>query len=171
MLNTKNMIYGIAAAGLLATSMNSTAIAADATANASATVGAPIVINLVKALNFGSFAPNASTPGSVVLNHTTGTATYNVVTALAGSTPSEGEFLITGQGNAAVTIVIPSTAQTLTNQDGPGTMSVNTFTSDAPASFDGSGNITLNLGATLTVAAAQNAGNYTGTYDVSVNYQ
>ncbi|MEQ8196028.1 MAG: DUF4402 domain-containing protein [Rhodospirillales bacterium] len=152
--------------------MTSSAMAADATASASAVVGAPIAITQAKGLSFGSFAPNATTAGSVVIG-TDGSPTYNVVTQLSGATPSEGEFSVTGQGAAAISVAIPTSPVTLTNQDGAGTMTVASFTSDAGATpaFNGSGNFTLNVGATLTVAAGQNAGNYTGTYQVSVNYQ
>jgi type 1 fimbria pilin len=51
-------------------------------------------------------------------------------------------------------------------------MTVDTFTSNPSGTGTLSGGAqTLNVGATLHVAGAQAAGNYTGTYNVTVAYQ
>ena len=51
-------------------------------------------------------------------------------------------------------------------------MSVDTFNHDAGAtpSLSGGGSDTFNVGATLNVGATQAAGTYSGTFDVTVNY-
>ena len=52
-------------------------------------------------------------------------------------------------------------------------MSIAGFNHDLGATpvLDGTGNATLNVGAVLTVGAAQAAGAYTGTFDVTVVYE
>ena len=57
---------------------------------------------------------------------------------------------------------------------GPGTaMALGNFTHDAGGSpaFDGSGDLSFNVGADLTVNASQAAGEYSGSYSVTVDYQ
>jgi hypothetical protein len=141
-----------------------------ATANASATVIAPLTISATSELNFGSLA---ATAGGTVTVSTAGARTTTAGVTLAGGTVSAASYLISAYNGANITISLPSANITLAN--GGNTMVVGNFTSTIPA-----GNYTLtavtatlSIGADLTVAAAQPAGVYTNNADltVTVNYQ
>lgn len=147
----------------------------------SATVTLPIILTLWRmlsvtqtvALNFGALEV---TGGNSVVNISPQNGTRTVTSGQSGvnliqSKPgAAGEFLITGNPNAPVTITLPSSA-TLA---GPGmAMTVNNFTrfpSAENSTLNASGTMTLKVGASLNVNAAQAAGTYNGTYTVTVSY-
>lgn len=143
----------------------SMAFAADATATAgvNATVLAPIAISKTADLNFGSFAADSNETGTVALA-TAGTRTFtggaSAVSTGAG-TVTAASFSVTGEGAATFSITLPSSAVTLTRATGTETMSVATFVSD-PSGTGAlvAGAKTVNVGATLSVGAAQVAGTY-----------
>lgn len=118
-------------------------------------------------LDFGTI--EADVAGDTLTIDTTGNVTATGASVSSG-TPASGAWTSTGDALAAVTISF-SAGDTLT---GPGTaMALDTFTHDAggtPA-FDGTGNLAFNVGANLTIGAAQTAGTYSGSYDVTVDYQ
>lgn len=143
----------------------SVVLAADATATAGieATVLTPIAITKTGDLNFGSFAADADQAGTVVIatgggRSFTGGAS-SVTTGLG--TVTAASFDVTGEGTATFSITLPSSAVTLTHTDNATTMSVGTFESD-PSGTGAlvAGAKTVNVGATLTVAAGQAAGVY-----------
>lgn len=144
--------------------MPSVASAADATTNAAvrATVVAPITITKAVDLNFGSFAADDLTTGTVVIS-TGGARSFtggaSRVTSGNG-TVTAASFDVTGAGNSTFSISLP-TSVTLTRDGGSETMSVASFLSN-PASpgalVDGAA--TVAVGATLSVAAAQVVGLY-----------
>jgi len=85
-------------------------------------------------------------------------------------TVTAASFTVTGQGAYTYAITLPATV-TLTS--GVNTMTATTFTSTPSATGAlTAGTQTLNVGATLNVAAAQAAGTYvSGTpFSVTVNY-
>jgi Domain of unknown function (DUF4402) len=113
-------------------------------------------------MGFGSLGTSAS-PGTAVLNATTGVVTVTGGVVNLGGTQTAASFTVSvpPPGNPSYTIVLP-TSVTLT---GPGaaTMSVDTFTSN-PACCAGFGRSqTVTVGATLHVAANQAGGDYSGT--------
>lgn len=146
-----------------------------------ATVTLPITLTLWRmlsvsqtvALNFGALEV---TGGNSVVSLSPQNGTRTVTSGqsgvnLIGSKPgAAGEFSITGNPNAPVAITLPSSA-TLT---GPGAaMTVNNFTrtpSGENSSLNSSGAMTLKVGASLNVNAAQAAGTYNGTYTLTVSY-
>lgn len=141
--------------------------AADVTGNASATIQTPIALSEDTAMNFATII--ADTSGDVVTLTPAGSISAANTSTFSG-TAAAGAFSATGGANAAVSISF-STGDTLT---GPGTaMPLGTFTTDAGGSpaFDGSGDLAFNVGADLTINAAQTAGAYSGTYTLTVNYQ
>lgn len=157
--------------GLLA---SAPAHAATANANASATVIAPLAIAAASDLAFGSFAPGAG--GSVTIS-TSGARSASGVLLLTSSA-SAARFNITGQPNATYTITHGGTP-VLTNAASD-TMALAKF-SDLTAGNATSGNVaagtlgaagtqSLYVGGTLTVAAAQPAGVYTGDVIATVEY-
>ncbi|MFZ3042283.1 MAG: DUF4402 domain-containing protein [Thiobacillus sp.] len=141
--------------------------AASATGNATATVITPIAIANTADLAFGKFA--ASTGGTVVMSPA-GTRTATGAVVLSTVTPgAAASFDVTGDNNATYAITLPATASIAS---GANTMTVDTFTStpSATGTLSATGAETVTVGGTLTVASAQVAGAYTGTFDVTVEY-
>lgn len=140
-----------------------------ATANATATVMTPISIAKSADLDFGAFA--AGTGGTVVIGTDGSRSSTGAVVESASDTGNNAEFAVSGQANATYAITLPGDG-TVTITSGANSMAVNTFTSDpsGTGTLDGSGNQALNVGATLVVGSGQAAGSYTGTFDVTVEY-
>ena len=138
----------------------------------------PISISAVLSLEFGSVAVGTGTPassGTVAIAAATGVATAggtNVPRLITAGTATRraGTFNVTGENNATYSITLPASAVNLTS--GANTISIGTFTSSPTptGTLSAAGAQTLSVGATLTVASAQAAGAYTGTYSVTVNY-
>ncbi len=139
------------------------AMAATATANATATVVAPISIAADQDLAFGEFA--AGSGGTIVVAHD-GTVTPTGVNMISGTATSPASFSVGGEADSGFTVTLPENA-TLTN--GTETMTVDNFTSNGVTALT-AGTATLAVGATLNVANGQATGSYSGTFDVSVEY-
>ncbi|MEQ8664156.1 MAG: DUF4402 domain-containing protein [Rhodospirillales bacterium] len=142
--------------------------AADATGNASATIATPISVSENTSLSFGTVLAGAS-QSTIVVSTAGGRTLGSGDATLFGGTPAAAVFDVTGEGSASYSVSF--TAGTLTRDGGSETMTVDTFTNDSGGSIGGGGSDSFNVGATLTVAANQVAGSYTGTYTVSVDYQ
>lgn len=165
-LPLKTALVSAFALGAAAFGVN--AYAATATANATATVIAPMTLTKTLDLRFGKFAPGLTTGTVVIAAGGARSATGGVkVSALdAGGAAS---YSVTGDSTATYAITLPTGTATITS--GVNTMSVATFTS-APSATGTltAGAQTLTVGGTLSVAISQVAGAYTGTYDVTVEY-
>jgi len=142
----------------------SVALASDATATAAveATVVQPITITKIDDLNFGSFAADADTSGTVVIS-TAGVRSFTggaaAVSSSAG-TVTDASFDVTGEGTSTFSISLPTTV-TLTHTNLTDTMSVGSFASNPATSGTlTAGAATVTVGATLTVAAGQVPGVY-----------
>jgi hypothetical protein len=143
-----------------------------ATANTSATVITPIAISKTVDMNFGNIAVSPTIAGTVVLAPAgTRTKTGGVTLPAVNGTVAAASFTVTGLGTSTYSISLPSSI-TL-NGTPSGTMTVNNFTS-TPSGTGAltAGSQTVLVGATLDVGAAQAAGSYTNTTDmtVTVNY-
>jgi hypothetical protein len=143
-----------------------------ATANTSATVITPIAISKTVDMNFGNIAVSPTIAGTVVLAPAgTRTKTGGVTLPAVNGTVAAASFTVTGLGTSTYSITLPSSI-TL-NGTPSGTMTVNNFTS-TPSGTGAltAGSQTVLVGATLNVSAAQAAGSYTNTTDmtVTVNY-
>jgi hypothetical protein len=149
-----------------AATVPSIASAADATATAGiqATVVKPIAITKTADLNFGSFAADDLTAGTVVIS-AAGARTFTNGTSAVSSgagTVTAASFNVTGEGTSTFSIVLPGTV-TLTNTTtgATGTMSVGTFVSNPSGTGTlSAGALTVGVGATLSVAAGQTVGVY-----------
>ncbi|MFQ5618409.1 MAG: DUF4402 domain-containing protein [Rhodospirillales bacterium] len=130
-----------------------------------ATILEPISISSSADLDFGTML-TTGTAGTVTVTPAGARSSVNV--DLFGGIPSAASFDVTGEPGAAYAITLPSSA-TLTS--GGNTMTVDTYTHDAGAAptLPG-GSDTFNVGATLNVGGAQAPGTYSGTFDVTVNY-
>lgn len=167
-------IFGFAATsfgqnGNTATSANTTA---------SATIIRPIgiALNEGSALRFGNIVPSADGTVKVAPDDT---PTYSTgIVAFTGSGAagiiSAAKFTVSGDPSNSFSITLPTSVQ-ITTGEGGATMTVDTFTSTPSAtgtlsSDEAAGTASLNVGATLTVAATQATGTYTGTFQVTVAY-
>lgn len=147
------------------------------TASDDASVGAriitPIAITNTASMEFGNLLETGS-EYTVVLG-TEGTTTGdNRPTGLEGTIRSAG-FDVAGESGATYTITLP--ASVILNNGGTGSgnqMTLNNFTSSKTNNIgtldSNSGNDSFTVGASLTVKATQNSGDYEGTFTVTVNY-
>lgn len=154
----------LAAVFATVSTLSVSATAATATGNASANVLTPIAIAQGTALNFGTFAGNGA--GTVVMTAAGVRSATGSVLLTSGVTPSAASFTVTGTGSATFGVTYPASFN-VTNGTG-GTMPV-TVTGAATGTLV-SGTVALPVGGTITVAANQAAGAYTGTYTMTVEY-
>jgi hypothetical protein len=145
-----------------------------ATATATATILTPISITKEVDMNFGNVAVQSASGGTVILTPAgVRSITGGVTLPVISGTTTAASFIVNGQGNYTYAVTLPSSAVTL-NDGASNTMTVTAFTSN-PSGTAGvltSGTQTLNVGATLNVSAAQNAGTYVSAtpFNVTVNY-
>lgn len=134
-----------------------------------------IVVSGTIDLNFGSVTAGAT--GGTVTISTAGARSNTGSVGLIGGAGLETNAILSISGSTGVLIDVSMTVAAFTVDDaGAGApMSVNAFDING-----GGSNVsvtlatnpaTFPLGATLTVAAGQAAGAYSGTYTVSANYQ
>ena len=131
----------------------------------------PITIAKTNDLNFGTIQVG-STSGTVVLTPAGVRSKTGGVSLLSPTgTVQVASFTVSGTPSSTYTISLPS-SYTITN--GTKNMTVNTFTSSPSGSgvISSSGSQTINVGATLIVAASQTPGTYTNAsgFSVTVNY-
>jgi hypothetical protein len=177
-LKQRGLKLALASAFVLGATAGGQAFAVTGQATTSADVAAPIKITLTTgtALDFGAFLP-AATAGTLTV-YTDGTRdpapTGGV--ALVTSPTDAAEFLVEGAPDAGFSITVA--ASTLT---GPGTAmtlapkwDVTTGaavgTNPASSTLSSTGAKTIYVGGTLSVGASQVAGAYSGTVDVTVEY-
>ena len=142
------------------------ALAATAIGHASVTIVAALALSETAPMDFGTVGVTKA-GGNVVLSPNgtrSGPATYS----FDGSS-RPGQFTVAGTPNAAIAISF-SAGDAVT---GPGpAMALGSLTHNAgraPA-LNSAGTLSLAVGATVTVGAAQPYGSYAGSYAVTVNY-
>ena len=126
------------------------------------TIKKALTISVARHLHFGNlFRP--ATGGTAVISYTGGNSATGDVGWINNLLISQAEFSVTGEPSAAVSVTLPSSAYNVTY--GANSMNVSNFTSNAgnQIMLNGSGNATINVGATLTVNAGQSIGTYTNT--------
>ncbi len=123
-------------------------------------------------LAFGTIV--AGTQAGSVDVSTTGTPSYHTVIGASGATTSAAAFTVTGGAGNTFTVTLPSSATLTHSTLMSKTMTVNSFVSSAAGVGGGTigadGTVGFTVGGTLTVAANQTNGSYTGTFNVSVAY-
>lgn len=153
------LIAGVAFASI---GISTSAVAVQATGNASANVIVPMTITPVDALAFGDIVGGSAGTVSIAADGTPGGSLPSTGTQTAGT------FDITGEGTKTFSITIPAST---TITDGTDTMTVNGFSNTAGATGTlVGGALTIGVGATLNVVGGEGAGAYTGTYTVDVDY-
>lgn len=123
-------------------------------------------------LSFGSFTAGAG--GSVTVAPGGGRSKAGAVILVNQGVPAAAaQFTISGTPSAMFDITLPANGTVLLSDGASGSMAVNNFTSSPSGSgmLSGGGTQTINVGATLTVGGAQAPGGYSGSFNVTVNYQ
>lgn len=122
---------------------------------------------------FGKWAADPNATGTVVIPSGSDTTTTTGGLFPFGGTIRRARFQIVGDSKAYVFIVLPSTF-TIRKGTTSSTMTVSNFTMDRsnPIRLSNAGKRTINIGATLTVGAAQTKGNYNddNTFTISAFY-
>lgn len=144
---------------------------ASASANAEAKIVSGISLAKTLDLKFGSIVRSAE-GGTVTINPNGGEITYNGVTQGQNTSHQAAQFTATGEGGYLYRISLPNQVK-LDHEGGKGVkMTVRQFTNTSTAGrLDDNGSQTFSVGATLEVEPNQATGKYTGTFDVTVQYE
>lgn len=128
------------------------------------------VVTNTRGLSFGRFAAN--TGGNIILTTAGVRSKTGGVILMSGGTITSASYSLTetGTGKALAwgNITLPTTPVPITS--GANSMSLTAFTSDPAGTVLGTGRTVVLVGATLAVASNQAPGNYTGSFNVTVNY-
>ena len=145
-------------------------VPATADARGTASILKPLSILKQADLEFGGLIVAGA--GTAVLDPVSAALTTTGGLTKIGTTAHPATFTTTGSKNSVVLIRIPTAAITLTQIGGSGTMSVSNWTLDGSTNRRIPQNSAFNfsVGGTLTVAAGQADGTYTGTFTVTVEY-
>lgn len=128
----------------------------------------PIAMSKNQDLDMGVVIPGA-TSGTVTLNPSTGAQGTTGGVVYAASTGQPAQFAVTGAPSHNFSITLGASTIALTGPSGSMNLSL-TSSLGSLSTFSGAGTATLNLGGTLSVAANQAEGDYTGTLTVTVAY-
>lgn len=141
-----------------------------------AVIVATLVNNCATPIDFGNIEPHATNPDTVIIDTAGGRTTgAGDATAVGGGTPNAGQCVVTASN---IPYDFDIAAGTITGPGAP--MAVDTFMVSVDGGADAAvpvtptmtgGTDTINIGATLHVAAAQTPGTYTGTVTVTAGYQ
>jgi hypothetical protein len=169
----KKQLFSMAAILLIAILSNNVMAQTSATSNASnnalATIISPITIAAGVDLSFGDIIKGA---GDVTVA-TDGTRTINAAmkSGLQLGTITAATFIVTGEEAYTYDITLPDDSTVKLSLLSADDMAVTNFVSDPDGSSTlTSGDNTIKVGAKLTVAADQLAGDYVGTFQVTVAY-
>lgn len=174
----KKFLSFVIGAGLLGSlSANAWAQVTTPSANvpAQATVLAPLSITSTTTLNFGSFITDAKTAGTVIVPPTgPRTATGGVKLSLAGATAAPTSVTVLGAEGTTISVNLPDTSSSggIDLVLSGNKMSMAEFTTNLAklTAIPVSGSLTFQVGATLSVGAAQAAGVYSGQFPITITY-
>jgi hypothetical protein len=121
-------------------------------------------------LDFGNLVVRGA--GTAVIDPVSGAVSATGLVTPTGVGAHQATFVTTGSRNSVINIRIPQKPITLTRTGGTETVSVSSWTLDGSQNrkIPLSSTINFGVGATVTVAAGQAEGTYTGTFDVTVQY-
>ena len=165
-MKSSNRFALLATVVVALSSLSSVAMAASVNGVANATVLTPIAITATKPLTFGTFAPGTAAGTVVVTSGGVRSATNALLsTSVAGDF---GRFTVTG-ANLTFAITAPPTV-TLALAGAPSMIA--TLSGIASTGTIASGTALIDFGGSLAVAAAatQTAGAYTGSFNMTVEY-
>jgi len=122
-------------------------------------------------LNFGTVV-RSSTLGTITVTADGERSATGGAAALGSSAFSAAPFSASGENNADFTIALPDDDDVvLTREGGTEKMEVTNFGHNSGLVLSGSGVATFSVGATLNLDADQVAGDYSGSFSVTINYQ
>lgn len=129
----------------------------------------PLSVVNTSDLDFGTLV-HGTTAGTATVNPATGARSTTGGTVAAGGTPGPANFVATGVANRLFIIALGSNP-VLTNGTG-GTMTANPMMIDGPTLriFGPSATSAIRVGGVLNVAANQQEGTYSGTFEVTIIY-
>lgn len=130
----------------------------------------PLSITNTAGLDFGRVTLPATT-ATVTIG--SGADSVNVTGATAaGGTPSRAKFTINGEPNSDVSLTRPANFDLVHGVDPGATIPVTlSYDLTTTPTLDGSGAALLNVGGSFDLASTTMAGAYSGTFNVSVDYQ
>lgn len=143
------------------------AYAADVDSSAGAKIIAPLQVSNATALYFGTVAPSLTAADTVVVSPA-GAKTCGAELTCLTDDHTAAAFNVTGEADKSYTITLPNS---ISISNGTETMDVDNFTGSKASGTLTSGADSFTVGGTLDVAANQAAGEYTGTFTVTVEYQ
>jgi hypothetical protein len=158
----------IIAAAVSGMAITAGAKAADVTSEAGAKIVAPLQIENVTALYFGTIAPSL-TQADGVLVAPDGSKECGPALSCLSDDHTAAAFQVSGADGQAYTIALP-TETTIRNTDGD-EMVIENFSGSKANGTLASGQDDFTVGGYLNVAANQPEGDYTGTFVVTVEYQ
>jgi len=153
------------------------AIAQTASADSRAVTIGPMSVVKIADLDFGSMIAGTSA-GTVTVDTRNGNVSDTGGVTRVGGTTSRAEFIIYGPQNQIVRITVP-TAITISRDAGGANMAVDqmsignsnrSFGRTVLGRLSREGVVSLTVGARLNVAANQQEGAYSGTFDMTVDY-
>ncbi|MDP4278208.1 MAG: DUF4402 domain-containing protein [Bacteroidota bacterium] len=122
-------------------------------------------------LDFGTVSRSA-VAGSVTVAPDGQRTSAGGVSILSSSLYSAAPFSVSGENNAGFNITLPTDNDiVLTRTSGSEKMKVTTFTHNSGLILSATGAAIFSVGATLHLDADQVAGDYTGSFSVTVAYQ
>ena len=165
----KTYLLALVILGLSANSFAQSSVSSDATA----TIITPIAIAKNLDMSFGNIAVNPTTPGGTVTLPASVSSsrvpsagvTLPAVTGLVQA----AKFTVTGEGSSVYTITLPASI-TLSGTGADMSIVPNCSVASLTAAVLTAGTQVFYVGGVLTVAAVQTSGVYSGTFNVSVNY-
>jgi len=169
-------VIGASAALAMAQSAQAQTPSASATASGAAVVLQPITLVKNTDLAFGSLVRPSLGSNTVTIDATSGNRTLTGTgdASLAGNqTPSRATYSVGGEGGAAFSVTVPSSF-VMTRQGGSETLPVALSASAVAGALSGSigsnGSANFSVGGSLPLSSTTVAGDYTGTFDVTVGY-
>ena len=149
---------------------------ANASAAGSATVIQPITLSKTTDLAFGAIVRPSLGANTVTIDPLSGARTLsgNGDAALTlNQTVSRATYAVGGEGGAAFSITVPSSF-TMTRAGGgeslPVALTASTLSGSLSGSTGAAGSANFSVGGSLPLSTATVAGDYIGTFDVTVGY-
>lgn len=151
-----------------------------ATATAGAKLIKPMTIGKTNEMYFGTINVLTGVAGTVKLSPEGVTTFAGVEDGVVGGKATGAAYTVTGTKNSTYALTLPSNGAVTVTEGGSagGVMSINNFTAKfenaaaagTASKLNETGQDTFKVGATLVVNADQATGVYSGSFDVSVDY-